>query len=107
MNAFSSTPTADYIANLPVSQTPATPSEDLLAGHLFGTQQSLSRVSSVFRKPLLAGAITGLMMMPVADELIFKFYPGARENQYVLIICKILVAACLFYLADNWAFARA
>lgn len=100
----------DPIAALPTNpSTPITQTDVALTNHLFGQadhQVNRGLISNHMKGPLLAGALAALVMLPMADEMILRWYPKAKDNIYTMIIVKMVIVAVLYYIVYNWALSR-
>lgn len=100
---------ADLISQLPTSQAQKpSPEEAALAASLFESKDPKTQglISSHLKAPLIAGAVAGIVMLPVFDDLIRKYFPSAQDNVYYMIIVKVIIAIALFYILSNWSLAR-
>jgi hypothetical protein len=95
------------LSQLPTSSSAPISQQDInLANHIFGDTQVSKSVSNYIKTPLLVSIIAGVMLHPFSDELVLKFYPKAEENKYTMMAVKMVIAALLFYIFNNWGLAK-
>lgn len=101
----------DPLSRLPTSPNASVNPQDIaLAHHIFGAadaQVNRTALSNTLRAPLVVALIVGLMLHPLSDQVLGKFFPQAIENKYASIAMKMAVAAVVFFVLNHWALARA
>ena len=95
------------ISTLPINNSAPLSNDDIqLATHIFGAKAPPStHVSNFLKTPVLVALIVGFMLHPLSDTLANKVY--ANDNKYLTIAVKMVLAAILFFIINNWALARA
>ncbi len=99
------------LSQLPTSSTAPFNQQDInLVNHIFGPADSTvdrKALSSSLKMPLIVALIVGIMLNPMSDELICKFYARASENKYSMIVIKMVLAAIIFFIINHWSLSRA
>jgi Na+-driven multidrug efflux pump len=99
----------DHIARLPTSSTvPHNANDEALVGHLFGATDKVDTkaVANYIKGPLLVAVIVGVLCFPQADDIIERVFPASKESPYYKIMIKMVIAAVVYYILNNWALSR-
>lgn len=97
----------DPIARLPTNPAAVPSDQDkVLVNQLFGDTVDKKALSSMLQNPMLAAALTGLVLLPATDGLIGKFVPAAKESPYTMILVKMIIVALLYWVVTHWFLAR-
>jgi len=101
MSALSSLPTS--------AQLPPAPNDLALANHLFApAEASLNKdaMGGILREICIVSGLTGIVLLPIADDLIIKFLPSAKDSPYLMIAAKMAVVAVLYFVMTRMGYIR-
>jgi hypothetical protein len=97
----------DELRKLPTNTDRIDPSHIEILDKIFGQEQvsNMKVICNSNIEIVYAGVIFFLLNLTVVEDMIKRFYRNA-ENSLVMTIVKTILFVVLFFLVNNWAFAK-
>jgi hypothetical protein len=100
-------PVGDPIAQLPIDQTPLTPSEIQIIDTLFKKHPStMEIIGNESRDVILVAILVIVCLLPQLNSLIYKVFSTTENSPYILMLAKGVVAAVLYWLIKHFYLGR-
>jgi len=97
----------DLIDNLPVDETPPSPSEIQLVNTIFKEKMTtFQRAMNGMQDVLLVGLLFIVFSLPLVDPMIIKFFPSASTSPYILLGVKTAIVMLLYFCIKNLYLVR-
>jgi hypothetical protein len=98
---------ADSIAQLPVDELPLSPSEIEIVETLFKQEKSkYVKLLNELKETLLVSILVVLFCLVNLTPLLSKISPFITSSEYMIAICKGLLAGFIFYIFKNMDFLK-